>query len=79
METPQKQKDALRRLIAIGKLMPLEKFYSITITRWGKVTLQGDFNAKIIVLALANKFTSKVNNTMGYVELERGNVNITLT
>lgn len=76
---PQKQKDALRRLLAISKIIPLEKFYSITITRWGNVSLQGDFNAKIIVLALANKFTSKVNNTMGYVELERGNVNITLT
>jgi hypothetical protein len=76
---PQNQKQALRRLVAVSKMIPLEHFYSITITGWGNVTLQGKFNSKVIALALANKFTNKINSSMGYVELDRGKINITLT
>jgi hypothetical protein len=77
METPQKQKDALRRLIAVGKIIPLEKFYSITITRWGNVSLQGDFDKEVVVLATRNKFTIKAND-LGYICFVRGKFDITL-
>jgi hypothetical protein len=74
---PQKQKDALRRLIAVGKIIPLEKFYSITITRWGNVSLQGDFDKEVVVLATRNKFTIKAND-LGYICFVRGKFDITL-
>jgi hypothetical protein len=74
---PQKQKDALRRLLAISKIIPLEKFYSITITRWGNVSLQGDFDKEVVVLATRNKFTIKAND-LGYICFVRGKFDITL-
>jgi len=78
METPQNQKDALRRLIAVSKIIPLDWFFTISITHWGKVNLQGDFNKKIVKLAIEHKFEISANKTLGYVTLTRGNIEINL-
>ena len=78
METPQKQKDALRRLLAISKIIPLEKFYTISITRWGNVSLQGDFDREVVLLATKNRFTIGVNDSMGYITFVRGKIDINL-
>lgn len=78
METPQKQKDALRRLIAVGKIIPLEKFYSINITRWGNVSLQGDFDREVVQLATKSKFAIGVNSAMGCISFTRGKIDISL-
>jgi len=75
---PQNQKQALRRLNAIGKLLDLEKFYSINITRWGNVTLQGNFDKEVIKWAIHNRFVIKVNDDMGYISFRRGKFDITL-
>ena len=75
---PQNQKQALRRLNAIGKLLDLEKFYSINITRWGNVTLQGDFDKEVVKWAIHNRFVIKVNDDMGYISFRRGKFDITL-
>jgi len=78
METPQKQKDALRRLLAISKIIPLEKFYTISITRWGNVSLQGDFDKEVVKWAIHNRFVVKVNDEMGYISFTRGKIEINL-
>ena len=78
METPQNQKQALRRLNAISKLLDLNKFYSINITRWGNVTLQGYFDNEVVKWAIKNRFTVKVNDEMGYISFTRGKFDITL-
>jgi hypothetical protein len=78
METPQNQKQALRRLNAISKLIPLEHFYSITITRWGNLSLQGDFSQEVALWATLNRFKIDVNRNMGYVCLTRGKIEINL-
>ncbi len=78
METPQKQKDALRRLLAISKIIPLEKFYTISITRWGNVSLQGDFDKEVVKWAIHNRFVIKVNDDMGYISFTRGKIEINL-
>jgi hypothetical protein len=78
METPQEHKSALRRLNAISKLLDLNKFYSINITRWGNVTLQGNFDNEVIKWAIKNRFTVKVNDEMGYISFTRGKFDITL-
>ena len=78
METPQNQKQALRRLNAISKLLDLEKFYSINITRWGNVTLQGNFDKEVVKWAIHNRFVVKVNDEMGYISFTRGKIEINL-
>ena len=78
METPQEHKSALRRLNAISKLLDLNKFYTINITRWGNVTLQGYFDTEVVKWAIKNRFTVKVNDEMGYISFTRGNFDITL-
>jgi len=78
METPQNQKQALRRLNAISKQIDLNKFYTINITRWGNVTLQGDFDREVVKWAIHNRFTVKVNDEMGYISFTRGKFDITL-
>jgi len=78
METPQNQKQALRRLNAISKLLDLNKFYSIKITRWGNVTIQGDFDREVVKWAIKNRFVVKVNDDMGYISFIRGKFDITL-
>ena len=78
METPQEHKSALRRLNAISKLLDLNKFYTINITRWGNVTLQGYFDNEVVKWAIKNRFTVKVNDEMGYISFTRGKFDITL-
>ena len=78
METPQKQTDALRRLLAISKIIPLEKFYTISITRWGNVSLQGDFDREVVLLATKNRFTIRVSDSMDYITFVRGKIEINL-
>ena len=78
METPQEHKSALRRLNAISKLLDLNKFYTINITRWGNVTLQGYFDKEVVKWAIKNRFTVKVNDEMGYISFTRGKFDITL-
>jgi len=78
METPQKQKQALRRLDAISKMIPLEYFYSINITRWGNVTLQGNFDKEVVKWAIHNRFVVKVSDDMGYISFTRGKIEINL-
>lgn len=78
METPQNQKQALRRLNAISKQIDLNKFYSINITWWGNVTLQGNFDREVVKWAINNRFTVKVNDEMGYISFIRGKFDITL-
>ena len=78
METPQNQKQALRRLNAISKLLDLNKFYSMNITRWGSVTLQGNFDKEVIKWAIKNRFVVKVDDEMGYISFRRGKIEINL-
>ncbi len=75
---PQEHKSALRRLNAISKLLDLNKFYSISLTRWGNVTLQGDFDKEVVKWAIKNHFVVKVNDDMGYISFVRGKFDITL-
>lgn len=75
---PQNQKQALRRLVAIGKMIPLKHFFVASITHWGKVNLQGDFDKKIVKLAMEHKFAISANKTLGYITLTRGNIEINL-
>ena len=78
MDTPQNQNQALRRLNAISKQIDLNKFYSINITMWGNVTLQGNFDREVVKWAINNRFTVKVNDEMGYISFIRGKFDITL-
>ncbi len=78
METPQEHKSALRRLNAISKLLDLNKFYAIKITRWGNVEIQGDFDREVVKWAIHNRFVVKVNDDMGYISFIRGKFDITL-
>ena len=75
---PQEHKSALRRLNAISKLLDLNKFYTINLTRWGNVTLQGDFDKEVVKWAIKNHFVVKVNDDMGYISFVRGKFDITL-
>ena len=75
---PQEHKSALRRLNAISKQVDLNKFYSINLTRWGNVTLQGDFDKEVVKWAIKNHFVVKVNDDMGYISFVRGKFDITL-
>jgi hypothetical protein len=75
---PQEHKSALRRLNAISKLLDLNKFYAISITHWGSVNIQGDFDTKVVKWAMEHKFTISANKILGYIELIRGKYNITL-
>ena len=76
---PQEHKSALRRLNAISKLLDLNKFYSINTTRWGNVSLQGEFYREVVKWAIEHKFEISANKTLGYVGLDRSKINITLT
>ena len=75
---PQEHKSALRRLNAISKLLDLNKFYTINTTRWGNVTLQGDFDKEVVKWAIHNRFVVKVNDDMGYISFTRGKIDIVL-
>jgi hypothetical protein len=75
---PQEHKSALRRLNAISKLLDLNKFFTASINRWGKVNLQGDFDKKIVKWAIEHKFEISANKTLGYVTLTRVNIEINL-
>ena len=75
---PQEHKSALRRLNAISKLLDLNQFFTASINCWGKVNLQGDFDKKIVKWAIEHKFEISANKTLGYVELDKGKINITL-
>lgn len=79
METPQKQKDALRLLMAFQKELPIEYFYSISITRWGRLELHGNFKTELVAWALKHKFVIGANDFSGYISLKKGNVEIRLT
>ena len=78
MATPQNQKQALRRLNAISKLLDLNKFYSINITRWGSVTLQGNFDKEVVKWAIHKRIVVKVNDDMGYISYVRGKFELNL-
>lgn len=74
----QEHKSALRRLNAISKLIDLNKFYAINLTRWGNVTLQGNFDKEVVKWAIKNRFVVKVNDDMGYISFVRGKFDIIL-
>ena len=78
MDTPQNQKQALRRLNAISKLLDLNKFYSSNTTRWGSVTLQGNFDKEVVKWAIKNRFTVTVDDEIGYISFTRGKIEINL-
>lgn len=61
-----------------SKLLDLNKFYTINITRGGNVTLQGDFDKEVVKWAIHNRFVIKVNGDMGYISFTRGKIEINL-
>ena len=78
METRQ-MKQALRRLRAFEKDLSIDYFYTVALSRWGKVDLQGDFNSKVVTWALSHGFEVELNRSLGYVSLTKGFVTINLT
>lgn len=74
----KEHKSALRRLNAISKQIDLNKFYTINLTRWGNVTLQGDFDKEVVKWAINNRFVVKVNDEKGYISFIRGKFDISL-
>ncbi len=71
-------KDSKRRMMAILKIFDPELFYSISISKFGQVQLQGAFNNEVVIEAQRNKFIISVNPS-GYVSFKRGYYEITLT
>ena len=79
METPKKQTQTLRKLIAIQKDLPLDSFYRISFDNWGDLTLQGHFNKELIVWGAKHRFSFDVHKTLGYIMMKKYNVEIVLT
>jgi len=77
MET-KKQKQALKKLIAVSKDIDIENFYRISFG-WGNITLQGHFNSKILIWGKKHRFSFDVNETLGYIQMKKHNVEIVLT
>ena len=78
MET-KKQKQALRKLLAVSKDLDMEDFYRISLTSWGEVCFQGHFNSKILIWGKKHRFSFDVNETLGYIQMKKHNVEIVLT
>jgi hypothetical protein len=66
-----------RRLAIIMKWFP-DAFYTITFSEFG-ITLQGYFSPIVIKNARLHKFTHELVDENGYLNMSRGNVEITLT
>jgi len=71
-------KENLRRLQVLSTLIDIELFYTIGVSDNG-ITLQGFFKPTTVQLILKNKFKQAPVSPNGYMELERGNIKITLT
>lgn len=78
MET-KKQKQALRKLLAVSKDLDMEDFYRISFDRWGDITLQGHFNPQLLIWGKKHRFSFDVNETLGYIQMKKHNVEIVLT
>jgi hypothetical protein len=71
-----KQKQNIRRLNAISKMVDLEQFYCITMN--GSISLQAGYKPAIVVWATTHNFKlSYLSN--GYITLSRSNIEIVLT
>jgi len=71
-----KQRQNIRRLNAISKMVDLEQFYHISMN--GSLSLQAEYKPAIVVWAIAHNF--KLNYlSNGYITLSRSNIEIVLT
>jgi hypothetical protein len=70
-------KNHLRRIRAILNHFGVDAFYCITIYQ-GHISFQGNFSSGKVALARKLKFIEQIADS-GYVELDRGVYNITLT
>ena len=72
-------KNNMRRLIAVLKLFPETAFYSVEANDYG-VKLQGKYKASIIKVARMVKFKNEsIRKNNGYIEMNRGKIEIVLT
>ena len=71
-------KDNLRILAAITKMIDADRFYCITVHH-DNIKLQGRANSDLIALLLRTKFQAKPIGPEGFVEFQRGCIEVTLT
>jgi hypothetical protein len=71
-------KNNLRILAALHRMLDLNNFYAVTVYT-ENINLQGRFHSNTVKRCTANKFKLIPFDNSGYVQFQRGRINITLT
>ena len=72
-------KNQLRRLKVLLNMFPEDAFYTISIKE-SSISLQGDYKSENVLLAQKCKFSNAgICGVNGYLQMQRGNIEIILT
>ena len=70
-------KRQLRKLTLLSKILPLDKFYVISVYD-GKLSMQGEYDNELTKFLKRKKFKATIDDN-GYLELSRSDIKIILT
>ena len=71
-------KTQMRIIEAMLKIFGDTAFYTISMSRFGSTSFQGNFKSELVATAQRYRFTPTFLEN-GFVDLRRGNITITLT